>query len=107
MARDETLRRLRLVLLGYLIIAATLVVGLAVDYAQTQDIRDTQQNLISDTEQLARAIANGQTYLCDQIAVLSGEALLRGHQTIQVHCFSQEQRYRQIISRLSAHQGGP
>ena len=97
MQRDEILRRFRLVLIGYTIVAVTLVVGLAIDWRQTQKIRDTQQALIHDTEQLARAIANGQTYLCDQIARLGGE-----HE-IRIHCLTQQQRFQQIINRLTVH----
>jgi hypothetical protein len=42
MTRNEILRRFRLVTIGYMLIATTLVAGLAIDYAQTQDIQASQ-----------------------------------------------------------------
>jgi hypothetical protein len=97
--RNEVLRRFRLVMLGYLIIGVTLVIGLAVDWDQTQDIKTTQSALIHDTESLARAIANGQTYLCDQLKLLSNE--VKGQ--LEVRCFTQQQRFNQIIRSLESH----
>jgi hypothetical protein len=97
--RREILRRFRLVTLGYLIIGLTLVAGLAVDWNQTQDIKATQNALIHDTESLARAIATGQTYLCDQIQRLNGET----GQKLDVRCFTQQQRLNQIIRSLESH----
>jgi hypothetical protein len=99
--RNEVIRRFRLVVLGYLIIGLTLVAGLAVDWNQTQDIKATQNALIHDTESLARAIANGQTYLCDQLKALSKE--VKANQTLEVRCFTQQQRYGQIIHSLESH----
>jgi hypothetical protein len=40
--RPEIIRRFRLVMIGYIIISVTLVAGLAIDWRQTQDIKDTQ-----------------------------------------------------------------
>jgi hypothetical protein len=40
--RRETLHRFRLVTIAYTIIAVTLVAGIAIDYNQTQQIKDTQ-----------------------------------------------------------------
>jgi len=103
MSDREINRRFKLVLLGYMIFALFVVAGIWINSVQTENIQDTQSDLIQDTERLARAIASGQAYLCDQIAFLSGEALLRGGQTIKIRCFTQEQRYNQIIRSLSSH----
>jgi hypothetical protein len=43
MSAEEILRRFRYVTIGYMLIAATLVGGLAVDWEQTMAIRDTQR----------------------------------------------------------------
>ena len=101
--RETMFHRFRLVLIGYIIFAFFVVAGLTINYIQTQQIRHNQDALKHDTAALARAIANGQTYLCNQIATLSGEAILRGPQPIKVRCVTQEQRYNQIISSLESH----
>jgi|SRR6516225_383316 hypothetical protein len=49
MDRAEVLRRFRLVMVSYVVIAITFVVGLAVDWQQTQDIRTTENRLKSST----------------------------------------------------------
>jgi hypothetical protein len=42
MSRREILHRLRLVTIAYVVIAITLVIGIGVDWRQTQDIKDQQ-----------------------------------------------------------------
>jgi hypothetical protein len=85
------------VLIGYLVIAATLVAGIAVDWGQTQDLKSTQREVVHDTLALAQAIASGQTFLCQEIARLGRE------HSIKIHCLTQQQRLNQLIGRLSTH----
>jgi len=49
--RDEIIRRFRLVTLAYLVIGATLVIGLAIDYQQAQDLQhNTHALLVRDCD---------------------------------------------------------
>jgi uncharacterized circularly permuted ATP-grasp superfamily protein len=97
MTREEILRRFRWVAIGYVVVAATLVAGIGVDWHQTASIRSTQDALKKDTTQLAQEIATGQTYLCSLIS-----SLVRiEHIDLTVYCVTQQQRYQAIVSRLS------
>jgi hypothetical protein len=100
MSAGEIRRRFRLALAGYLILAAATVTGLWIDHDQTQGLKDTQKALQHDTAALAHAIANGQTYLCREIAAINGQLTenLRG----PIRCVTQQQRYQQIIDRLES-----
>lgn len=100
MSAEEIKRRFRLALAGYLLLAAVIVSGLWIDHDQTQSLKRTQGQLQHDTAELAHAIANGQTYLCRQIAAINGNLTesLRG----PIQCVTQQQRYQEIISRLES-----
>ena len=92
-------RNHRAVMLSYVIFAVFVVAGVWINFTQTQNNRETETALAHDTASLARAIANGQTYLCGQILALEVEH----HETVRIRCLSQEQRYNQIISSLESH----
>jgi len=89
-------RRFRLILLAFVIFTVTACVSAFIDVHQGSNLKKTQDAFKRVTVELAIAIANGQTYLCNQIAALYGESGTPHN----INCFSRQQRYQQIISRL-------